>query len=147
MSFRKHLAAVLAISMVAGACASARSEQRAAIDNTVIPAESLEYANLNPAIAMAHAFGDRGKGAHGSFGTFPANFATPFHTHIGAYRAVVIEGQMTNPFDGEDNPPVMSPGSYWSVAAGATHATACVSDVPCKFFFWADGAFDFTPVK
>ncbi len=51
---------------------------------------------------------------------------------------------MTNPFEGEDNPPQMGPGSYWYVPAGAVHATACVSNTPCRFFFTAEEAFDFT---
>ena len=113
----------------------------------VRPAATLEFQNLNPAIAMAHAYGDRGKGAHGSFGTFPPEFITPMHTHTGAYHGIVVEGTMTNPFEGETDPPEMPPGSYWYVPAGAVHATACVSAAPCKFYFYADGAFDFTPVK
>ncbi len=115
--------------------------------NVVRPAETLEFQNINPAIAMAHAYGDRSKGAHGSFGTFPAKFITPMHTHSGAYHGIVIEGTMTNPFAGEETPPQMAPGSYWYVPAGAEHATACVSATPCKFYFYADGSFDFTPTQ
>ncbi len=115
--------------------------------NVVKPAETLEFQKINPAIAMAHAYGDRSKGSHGSFGTFPAEFITPMHTHSGAYHGVVIEGMMTNPFAGEASAPLMRPGSYWYVAAGAEHATACVSKTPCKFYFYADGAFDFTPTQ
>jgi quercetin dioxygenase-like cupin family protein len=69
------------------------------------------------------------------------------HTHSGAYHGVVIKGVMTNPFEGEINPPKLPPGSYWYVPADAVHATACVSNTPCEFYFHADSAFDFTPVK
>ncbi|MEH6403286.1 MAG: DUF4437 domain-containing protein [Sneathiella sp.] len=96
---------------------------------------------------MAHAYGHRGKGAHGSFGRFPANFETPGHPHTGAYHGVVIKGVMTNPFKGEKNAPTMVAGSYWYVPAGMPHTTACVSDTPCEFYFHADGAFDFKPAK
>lgn len=147
MLFQYRRTAMLAIVLAAAACASAQSGEPGKISNEAIPAQSMNFSNINPAIAMAHAYGDRSRGAHGSFGTFPAKFETPYHTHTGGYRAVVIEGEMTNPFEGEENPPVMPPGSYWSVAADAVHATACVSETPCKFFFWADSAFDFTPVK
>lgn len=54
---------------------------------------------------------------------------------------------MTNPFEGEESPPRMGPGSYWYVPAGAVHATACVSDTPCQFYFHAESGFDFTPVE
>ncbi len=113
----------------------------------VLKSENLEFANINEAIRMAHAYGNRGEGAHGSFGRFPANFTTPVHTHSGAYHGVVIKGVMTNPFENEKKPQKMKPGSYWYVPAGSVHTTACVSDTPCEFYFHADGAFDFTPVE
>ena len=114
----------------------------------VKPAAAVKYQNINPAIRMGAAWGHRGDGAHGTFGAFPANFITPIHTHSGAYHGVVIEGVMTNPFgkSGEANPTEMAPGSYWYVPAGMTHATACVSDVPYRFYFHAESAFDFQPV-
>lgn len=112
-----------------------------------LPGSQREFQNINPAIKMATAYGDRGAGAHGSFGAFPANFATPVHTHTGAYHGIVISGVMTNPFKGEESPPSLEPGSYWYVPAGSEHVTACVSDVPCEFYFYADKAFDFHPVE
>lgn len=109
-----------------------------------IPSGDIVYTPINEAIQFGSAWGNFGTGAHGTFGTFIADFITPFHTHTGAYHAVVLEGTMTNPFEGEDNPPQMGPGSYWYVPAGAVHATACVSDTPCRFFFTAEEGFDFT---
>jgi len=145
---RKPLA-ILAVLFTA-ACTTALAEGPAAFDPAqpkATPADELAFVNVNPAIRMADAYGDRGKGGHGTFGTFPANFITPYHTHSGAYHGVVIEGVMTNPFEGEKNPPQMPPGSYWYVPAEAVHATACVSATPCKFYFHAAEAFDFKPVK
>ncbi len=107
------------------------------------PGADITYEAVNEAIQFGTAWGNRGAGAHGTFGTFIAEFITPFHTHSAAYHGVVLEGTMTNPFDGEDNPPQMGPGSYWYVPAGSVHATACVSDTPCRFFFTAEGPFDF----
>jgi mannose-6-phosphate isomerase-like protein (cupin superfamily) len=112
-----------------------------------LPAEERAFVNINPAIKMAPAYGNRAVGAHGSFGQFPANFETPLHTHTNAYHGIVIKGQMTNPFKGEQNPPVLGPGSYWYVPAMMEHSTACVSDTPCEFYFHADSAFDFKPVE
>ncbi len=112
-----------------------------------LPAGQLVYENVNPAISMADAYGDRSTSAHGTFGRFPAEFLTPVHTHTNAYSGVVIKGIMTNPFEGEENPPEMGPGSYWHVPAGSVHATACVSKEPCEFYFHSDGLFDFIPVE
>ena len=94
-------------------------------------------------VEFAHAFGSRETGPHGTYGMFPANFETPEHIHSHGFRAVVLKGQMTNPFNGEANPPVMSPGSFWSVAAGENHTTACVSETSCEFLMWGNQKFDF----
>ncbi len=120
---------LLVLLLVSGSAAAQEGFNPQAV--VVLPAESLDFQPLNPVISMAAAYGDRSKGAHGSFGRFPANFITPFHTHSGAYHGIVIAGTMTNPFKGEKNPPQMAAGSYWYVPTGRTHATACVSDTPC----------------
>ncbi len=110
---------------------------------TVLPSTAVVFNKINPAISMGGAYGDMTKGAHGTFGKFPANFETPYHSHSGAYHGVVISDTMTNPFAGEKNPPKMAPGSYWYVPANAVHATACVSTTPCQFYFHAKEKFDF----
>ncbi len=144
-SFSAALGA-LALAVLPSCAAQAGSE----IDTqreVVLPGWQLEFQNINPAIKMAAAYGDRNVGAHGSFGTFPPNFITPLHTHTGAYHGIVIKGVMTNPFKRDESPPTMEPGSYWYVPAGSEHATACVSNVPCDFYFYADQAFDFHVVE
>ena len=112
-----------------------------------LPGWQVQIESINPAIKMATVYGDRGKGAHGTFGTFPPDFITPFHTHSTAYNGVVIKGVMTNPFRGQNAPPTLEPGSFWHVPAGSEHATACVSNVPCEFYFHSEGAFDFNVVE
>lgn len=135
------LAALCSISLATAASAGEE------IENKAIPADQLEFFVVADPIQFAVATGDLQNGPQGTFGRFPAHFITPVHTHSHAYQAVVISGQMTNPFEGEENPPVMGPGSFWSVAANAVHATACVSDEPCEFFMFATEGFDFTVVK
>jgi hypothetical protein len=115
--------------------------------NVATPNADLIFNHINPAIQMAGAYGDMSKGMHGTFGKFPANFNSGFHTHSGAYHGIVIKGVMTNPFGDEQNPPEMVAGSYWYVPAGSVHATACISDEPCEFYFYADTKFDFSPVE
>ena len=142
--------ATVALAAMLGACATAQAEGPAFDPNkpVAMPSSEVAYANINPAIQMADVWGDRATGPHGSFGKFPANFETPIHTHTFAYHGVVVAGVMTNPFGeaGEKNPPAMPAGSYWYVPAGEPHSTACVSDVPCQFFFDSQGGFDFTPL-
>ncbi|WP_299592732.1 DUF4437 domain-containing protein [uncultured Tateyamaria sp.] len=113
------------------------------IRNVTLTEEDKTFQEVMEPVAFAAAYGDRSTGEHGTFGRFPAGFETPVHTHSHAYRAVVLKGEMTNPFAGQADAPVMRPGSFWSVAANAPHTTACVSDVPCEFFMYGADTFDF----
>ncbi len=54
---------------------------------------------------------------------------------------------MINPFDHDKNPPILTPGSFWSVKAGDVHTTACISDTPCEFFVYSNKSFDFDVKK
>jgi hypothetical protein len=150
MSAIKWGSMVFSIAIGLSACAHAQTSAtgKTGFDiaaEITLPAEHRKFENINPAIRMAPAYGDKSKGAHGTFGRFPGEFITPFHTHSGAYHGVVIQGQMTNPFKGEESPAIMGPGSYWYVPANAVHATACISKTPCEFYFHASGPFDFHP--
>lgn len=137
-------AAMIALGACTASAGSSTFDTSAAV---ALPSQAVQYQNINPAVQMGTAWGDRSAGEHGTFGKFPADFITPFHTHSGAYHGVVVAGTMTNPFEGEQNPPRMGPGSYWYVPANAVHATACVSATPCQFYFHAESGFDFTPVE
>ena len=140
---RHHTFGLAAILVALASAASADGP----VENTVVTEGSREFFVVSDPIQFAVVSGDLQTGPQGTFGRFPANFETPKHVHSHAYRAVVISGEMTNPFEGEVTAPVMEAGSYWSVAAGAEHSTACVSDTPCEFFMFADEGFDFTPVE
>ena len=141
--------AAFAATVMAGCAAGQAGDAFDPSKPVVRPASAVPWVDVNEAIRFGDAFGDRATGPQGTFGTFPANFITPVHTHTGAYHAIVLRGEMTNPFgaEGESNPPRMGPGSYWYVPAGMAHATACVSEDPCMFYMHAGGAFDFTVVE
>lgn len=115
--------------------------------DVALPKAQLKYVDINPAIQMADAYGDMSAGAHGTFAKFPPNFDSGIHTHSGAYHGIVVKGVMTNPFKGETDPPKLEAGSYWYVPANSVHSTACVSDAPCEFFFFAESKFDFLPLE
>ena len=113
----------------------------------ILAEEDKSFAAVMGPVEFADAYGSRETGPHGTYGKFPGGFATPEHTHKHGYRAIVLQGEMTNPFGDEANPPVMTAGSYWAVAAGEKHITACVSDTPCEFFMFSNDGFDFTPTE
>ena len=110
-------------------------------------ADQIQFEEIAPFVQMGVAWGDRSRSAHGTFGLFKAEAASPPHTHSGAYHAVVLSGTMTNPFGDEENPPEMTRGSYWYVPGGVEHVTACISAERCLFYFHAEEAFDFTPTE
>ena len=97
-------------------------------------------------VEFAPAWGDMTQGAHGTFGRFTAGAVAPVHVHSGDYHAVVVEGMMTNPFGEDVSPPMLPPGSFWSVPARSVHTTTCSEAGECLFYFHADDAFDFDPV-
>ena len=136
--------AALAVTTLTACIAPTVSAESGAAARSVLPTE-IEFEQIAPFVQMGAAWGDRSSASHGTFGRFPGGAASPAHTHSGAYHGIVISGLMTNPFEGESNPPKMGPGGYWYVPADVDHVTACVSEEPCLFYFHADGAFDFTP--
>ena len=145
---RTHLLTIIASLAVTLSVGSANAGSKFDPNKDVaLPKAQLKYFNINPAIQMANAYGDMSAGGHGTFGKFPANFDSGVHTHSGAYHGIVVKGLMTNPFKDETNPPQMEAGSYWYVPANSAHSTACVSDTPCEFFFFAESKFDFIPAK
>ncbi len=143
----KSLGAFLAVGLGALVISGCAAQAISAEGDVALPAWQRGFEPMNPMIKMAPAYGDRSKGAHGTFGQFAPNFMAPWHTHSESYDGVVISGVMTNPFAGEENPPKMGPGSYWHVPGKSVHTTACISDTPCEFYFNSKGAFDFIPVK
>lgn len=137
----------LALGLTAAAVTTAVFAADKMTESKILAEESKEFVAVMGPVEFADAYGSRETGPHGTFGAFPAGFTTPEHTHTAGYRAVVLKGEMTNPFGDEANPPVMKPGSYWGVEAGEPHVTACVSAEPCEFFMYSNEGFDFTPTE
>jgi hypothetical protein len=88
------------------------------------------------------AYGDLGKGAHGTFIRMPAGFVSPVHIHTSDYWGVVISGVAVNGLPGSKD--IMLPvGSYWFQKGGEPHVTKCVSPNECLFFIGQNSKFDY----
>ena len=108
----------------------------------VLHLEDVEWTELVPGVEFGAVTGDWQKEAHGKLVRFAPETASPMHTHTHAYHGVVISGTVSNPFEGEENPPEMGPGDYRYVPGGAPHVTACVGEEPCLFYTHSDDAWD-----
>lgn len=141
---------VIGLALAATACGS---DDEATFDGvplgsaTIVNEADIEFAEISPFATFGSATGDFTSGPHATFGIFGAGASSPPHTHSGSYYAVVLSGDMNNPFGTEPNPPTLSPGSFWAVPAGDEHVTACLTtEAECRFFFHSAAAFDFTPI-
>ncbi|MDX8348220.1 hypothetical protein SLH49_09490 [Cognatiyoonia sp. IB215446] len=74
---------------------------------------------------------------------------SPPHVKTANMHGVMLEGEMIHYLDNADPEAArkIGPGSYYSIAAGTPHVSACVSDTPCIAYLYQDGAFDFLPVQ
>ncbi len=92
------------------------------------------------------AYGDLGKGAHGTFIRMPAGFVSPVHIHTGDYWGVVISGVAVNGLPGSKDVP-LPVGSYWFQKGGEQHVTKCVSPSECLFFIGQNAKFDYVAAE
>lgn len=107
----------------------------------VVATADLEWVEIVPGVDFAAVHGDWAEGAHAKFARFAPGMAAPVHSHTNAYHGVVVQGEFTNPYPGEEAV-VMRPGDYWYVPGGAAHSNECVSAEPCVFFTYGDALWD-----
>jgi len=120
---------------------------QASDEPVAIPHNNMEFDEMAPYVDMAKAHGDMKEGAHGTVGKMKADSQTPRHYHSNPYHGVVISGTLVHKFDGEENPPQLTAGSYWFTPAEKVHFTTCLPGEECVFYIHADGKFDMTEVK
>lgn len=107
-----------------------------------------EWQTTPEGVAFAALQGDRFSEAYQALVRLPAGTISPQHVKTANMFGVLLEGEMTHYASGDDPQTArrMGPGSYYSIAAGTAHISACVSETPCVADLYQDGAFDFLPV-
>ena len=110
-----------------------------------IPVESLKWfaTGIGP-MQAAVAYGDMGKGGHGTFLKMPGGFVSPVHLHSNEYHAVVLSGTIVNSEVGQPDI-TLRPGSYWFQVGNVKHVTKCVASEGCMVFLTQPDKFDFVP--
>jgi quercetin dioxygenase-like cupin family protein len=133
---------VLLITAITGSYVSWASDEHIAT-----PHGEMEFNEMAPYVDMAGAHGDMKEGAHGTVGKMKADSKTPRHYHSNPYHGVVISGTMIHQFDGQENPPELTAGSYWFVPAEKIHYTICKAGEECVFYIHSEEMFDMTEAE
>jgi|307.fasta_scaffold140175_2 hypothetical protein len=146
LSTKLGIVAIVAVTGIAGV----------ALTQENIPSSSLPAGNVNfgptgvktevGELKAGPAYGDLGKGRHGTFIRMPAKFVSPLHNHTADYFGIVIQGVGVNSQPGNAEVP-LPVGSYWFQKGKENHVTKCISDTDCLFFIYQGDKFDYVPAK
>src|SRR6185295_6025631 len=111
------------------------------------PAADVKWDQAAGAPPMATMWGDRMKGAHGTFLKLPAGMVSPMHTHSIDDNGIVIAGTVSHQVQGQPDGSPLGPGSYWFMPAKVPHISKCAAGADCLVFIVQPGKFDYVPVK
>lgn len=95
-------------------------------------------------IAVLH--GDPAKDNADIFFKVPANFDIPHHWHTSAERMVLVSGQLTITYDGQE-PVTLKPGMYAYGPAKLPHKASCAKGDPCVLFIAFESPIDAFPTE
>ncbi|MEA5445910.1 DUF4437 domain-containing protein [Gammaproteobacteria bacterium AB-CW1] len=76
----------------------------------------------------------------------PGNSTADHHWHSSAERMVLVAGEMSVDYDGQD-PVTLHPGTYAYGPAGLPHTAHCVSEESCLLFIAFEDPVDAHPVE
>lgn len=116
---------------------------------TLIGTNDFAWETTPEGVAFAALQGDRFAESYQALVKLPAGTVSPPHVKTANMYGVLLQGEMIHYLSGE-NPeaaPKIGPGSFYSIARGTAHVSACVSETPCIAYLYQDGAFDFQPVQ
>lgn len=127
---------------------STYSSAASAEDIKLLGPSDFDWQTSPEGVAFAALEGDRFSEAYQALVRLPAGTISPPHVKTSNMFGVMLDGEMIHyASDGDpDAARRMGPGTFYSIAAGTPHISACVSEVPCVAYLYQDGAFDFLPV-
>ena len=94
-------------------------------------------------LAVLH--GDPAKANADVFLKLPANAVIPKHWHTSAERMVLVAGELSVKYEGQEKV-VLKPGMYAYGPAKLPHSAACGGSAPCVLFIAFESAVDAVPV-
>ena len=114
----------------------------------LIGSQDFDWQTTPEGVAFAALQGDRFSESYQALVRLPAGTVSPPHVKSANMYGVMLEGEMIH-YTSDETPDTarkVGPGSFYSIAAGTAHVSACVSPTPCVAYLYQDGAFDFLPV-
>jgi beta-alanine degradation protein BauB len=146
LSAKLGIATIAVITSIAGVALAQEN-----IPSSSLPADKVQFGPTGLKTEVGElkagpAYGDLGKGRHGTFIRMPAKFVSPLHGHTADYFGIVIQGVVINTQPGNADVP-LPVGSYWFQKGKENHVTKCISDRDCLFFIYQPDKFDYVPAK
>jgi quercetin dioxygenase-like cupin family protein len=116
---------------------------------TLLDADDYVWETTPEGVAFSALHGDRFKEPYQALVRLPAGTISPPHVKTANMFGMMLQGEMIHYIDGEDPDTAkrIGPGSYYSIARGLAHISACVTNEPCVAYLYQDGAFDFLPIS
>jgi beta-alanine degradation protein BauB len=116
---------------------------------TLLSSDDFAWETTPEGVAFAALQGDRFTESYQALVKLPAGTVSPPHVKSANMYGVMLQGEMIHYADGNDPTAArrMGVGTYYKIASGTPHISACVSEAPCVAYLYQDGPFDFMPVQ
>ncbi|SCZ60913.1 protein of unknown function [Epibacterium ulvae] len=118
-------------------------------DIQLLSTDDLDWTQTSEGVAFAALKGDRFAEPYQAMVRLPAGTVSPPHVKTANMYGVLLQGEMIHYAINEDPETVrkIGPGSFYAIAGGLAHTSACVSETPCLAYLYQDGAFDFNLIS
>ncbi|HAK07024.1 MAG TPA: hypothetical protein DCO65_07140 [Spartobacteria bacterium] len=140
------LGVVVAI-VAAGSIAVAQGQAKKGKKNEVIytSAENATFKEIMPGVSIADLWGNREKGAHGTFTKFAPGYDAGMHTHTNDVWLVVLKGAYL--YKDEAGDKRVGPGEFIRIPGGHKHWSGGDPTDGALFYQEGSGKFDKLPAK
>jgi quercetin dioxygenase-like cupin family protein len=140
------LGVVVAI-VAAGSIAVAQGQAKKGKKNEVIytSAENATFKEIMPGVSIADLWGNRDKGAHGTFTKFAPGYDAGMHTHTNDVWLVVLKGAYL--YKDEAGDKRVGPGEFIRIPGGHKHWSGGDPTDGALFYQEGSGKFDKLPAK
>ena len=137
---------VAAAVVIHGPTALAREAEKGKQKEVIyVSADSATFAEAMPGVSIAAIWGDRDKGAHGTFTKFAPGHDAGMHTHTSDLWIVVLKGAYLYKDDAGEKR--VGPGEFIRIPGGHKHWSGGDKTEGALFYEEGKGKFDLIPAK